>query len=73
MILLRRAHLASDGSVTVTDLARLANGDGWSVDNFEGLTRLGGQRYLMVSDDNFSLMQRTLLTCFAVVTPDTGP
>ncbi|MCE3027690.1 esterase-like activity of phytase family protein [Salinicola sp. DM10] len=69
VIRLRRAHLASDGSVAVTDLARLANGDGWSVDNFEGLTRLGGRRYLMVSDDNFSLMQRTLLTCFAVVEP----
>lgn len=66
VIRLRRAHLADDGSVTVTELARLSNGDGWSLDNFEGLTRLGGQRYLMVSDDNFSLMQRTLLTCFAV-------
>lgn len=70
VIRLRRAHLEADGSVSVSELARLSNGDGWSVDNFEGLTRIGGHRYLMISDDNFSLMQRTLLTCFAVTGVD---
>ncbi|WP_162617965.1 esterase-like activity of phytase family protein [Salinicola halophilus] len=66
VINLRRAALAKNGSVTVTDLARLSNGEGWSVDNFEGLTRIGDGRYLMVSDDNFSLLQRTLLSCFTI-------
>ncbi|WP_110685793.1 esterase-like activity of phytase family protein [Salinicola aestuarinus] len=66
VINLRRATLAKNGSVTVTDLARLSNGDGWSVDNFEGLTLIGDGRYLMVSDDNFSVLQRTLISCFAV-------
>lgn len=66
IIHLRRAELATNGSVTVSDLARLSNAEGWSVDNFEGLTHLAGNRYLMVSDDNFSLLQRTLLTCFAI-------
>ncbi|OLO05794.1 MULTISPECIES: esterase-like activity of phytase family protein [Salinicola] len=66
VIRLRRARINSDGSISVTELARLSNGDGWSLDNFEGLTRIGPHRYLMVSDDNFSLVQRTLLTCFAV-------
>jgi len=70
VIRLRRAHLDSNGRVSVTELARLSNGDGWSLDNFEGLTRIGDHRYLMVSDDNFSLMQRTLLTCFAVTDLD---
>ncbi|MGQ7244403.1 esterase-like activity of phytase family protein [Salinicola sp. V024] len=70
VIRLRRAHLEADGSVRVSELARLSNNDGWSLDNFEGLTRIGGHRYLMVSDDNFSLMQRTLLTCFAVTDVD---
>lgn len=72
VIRLRRAHVNRDGSVSVTELARLSNGEGWSLDNFEGLTRIGGHRYLMVSDDNVSLMQRTLLTCFAVtdLSPD---
>lgn len=45
-------------------LARLASDEGWRLDNFEGLTDLGGGRYLMVSDDNFSLLQRSLLGCF---------
>ncbi|WP_110597735.1 esterase-like activity of phytase family protein [Salinicola lusitanus] len=72
VIRLRRAHLADDGSVEITELARLSNGDGWSLDNFEGLARIGHHRYLMVSDDNFSLMQRTLLTCFAINEPDTA-
>ncbi|MED5499726.1 MAG: esterase-like activity of phytase family protein [Pseudomonadota bacterium] len=66
VIRLRRAHINSDGSVEITELARLSNGDGWSLDNFEGLTRIGEHRYLMVSDDNFSLRQRTLLSCFEV-------
>ncbi|MGM8851933.1 esterase-like activity of phytase family protein [Salinicola halophyticus] len=70
VIRLRRAHLEADGSVRVSELARLSNSDGWSLDNFEGLTGIGGHRYLMVSDDNFSLVQRTLLTCFAVTEVD---
>ncbi|OLO09550.1 hypothetical protein BTW08_00190 [Salinicola sp. MH3R3-1] len=70
VIRLRRAHLEADGSVRISELARLSNSDGWSLDNFEGLTGIGGHRYLMVSDDNFSLVQRTLLTCFAVTEVD---
>ncbi|GHB12205.1 esterase-like activity of phytase family protein [Salinicola rhizosphaerae] len=66
VIRLRRAHLESGGRVEVSDLARLSNGSGWSLDNFEGLTRIGDNRYLMVSDDNFSVLQRTLLSCFEV-------
>lgn len=66
VIRLRRIHLDDDGSVEVSELARLSNSEGWSVDNFEGLTRIDDHRYLMVSDDNFSLMQRTLLTCFTI-------
>ncbi|WP_303856675.1 esterase-like activity of phytase family protein [Salinicola salarius] len=66
VIRLRRAHLDDDGGVEVSELARLSSSNGWSVDNFEGLTHIGEHRYLMVSDDNFSLRQRTLLTCFEV-------
>lgn len=66
VIRLRRVHLGDGGSVAVSELARLSNTEGWSLDNFEGLTRIGKNRYLMVSDDNFSVLQRTLLSCFAV-------
>ncbi|MBZ9540045.1 MULTISPECIES: esterase-like activity of phytase family protein [Modicisalibacter] len=66
VISLRRAHLGDDGKVAVTDLARLSSGEGWRVDNFEGLVALGDRRYLMVSDDNFSVLQQTLLSCFTL-------
>nr|CAA6830874.1 MAG: Unknown protein [uncultured Thiotrichaceae bacterium] len=37
-----------------------------SVDNFEGMTPIGNNRYLMVSDDGKSDLLRTLLTLFKV-------
>ena len=43
------------------DLAVFDTPGGWRVDNFEGLARLDGECILMVSDDNQSLLQRTLL------------
>lgn len=48
------------------DLAVFNSGEGWNIDNFEGLTHLGGNRYLMVSDDNKNPLQQTLLVMFEV-------
>jgi len=48
-------------------VATFDNGAGWMVDNFEGLTRHQGNRYFMVSDDNESFLQRTLLFYFEVL------
>ena len=48
-------------------LARLDSSDGWNLDNFEGLTKVGKNRYLMVSDDNGSFFQKTLLVLFEIV------
>ncbi|MDI4661304.1 MULTISPECIES: esterase-like activity of phytase family protein [Cobetia] len=71
VISLRRAHLGEPGTqAEVRTLARLSSGDGWSLDNFEGLTHLEGNRFLMISDDNFSSFQTTLLSCFAVIEPE---
>lgn len=57
----------------VTTLAILDTSQGWSVDNFEGLTRHRGKSFFMVSDDNFSELQMTLLVYFSVVsTGDAG-
>ena len=39
---------------------------GWHVENFEGLARVGENRYLMVSDDNNNFFQQTLLIYFEV-------
>lgn len=47
-------------------LAKMNNHKGWRIDNFEGLTRVGKHRYVMVSDDNDNFYQQTLLVYFEV-------
>ena len=48
-----------------------------TVDNFEGIATTlnpdGSLRVYIVSDDNFSPSQRTLLLAFDIAAPDTGP
>jgi hypothetical protein len=51
----------------VKDIAVFDSTDGWNVDNFEGLTKLTGNRYLMVSDDNKSPLQQSIMVMFEVV------
>lgn len=50
-----------------TVLARLESSGGWKLDNFEGLTRVRDDLYLMISDDNDSLFQKTVLVLFEIV------
>ncbi len=47
-------------------LAKFDSEDGWKIDNFEGVTKVGKNRFLMVSDDNDSLFQKTLLVLFEI-------
>lgn len=47
-------------------LATMDSSKGWVVDNFEGLTKLYDNLYLMVSDDNSSIFQKTLFVLFEV-------
>lgn len=64
VIALRRTRLdfEKDGALlAVETLAVLDSSRGWSLDNFEGLTRHRGNRLFMVSDDNFNELQKTLL------------
>lgn len=51
----------------VRDLAVFSSGDSWNMDNFEGLTHLQGNQYLMVSDDNKSPIQQSLMMMFEVI------
>jgi hypothetical protein len=48
-------------------LLKMNSHKGWNVDNFEGLARVGENRYVMVSDDNDNFFQRTLLIYFEVI------
>jgi len=57
----------SNGVCNSEVLANLDSKDGWNIDNFEGLTKLSKSRYLMISDDNDSAFQKTLLVLFEVL------
>jgi hypothetical protein len=61
--------LAQGGELSVEELARLAPPE--PVDNFEGISTVrapdGGVRIYIISDDNFSDRQRTLLLAFDVI------
>ncbi|SHO81084.1 lipoprotein [hydrothermal vent metagenome] len=47
-------------------LATMDNSKGWDIDNFEGLTRVGKDRYIMISDDGDNFYQNTLLIYFKI-------
>ncbi len=47
-------------------LAQLKSEEGWRLDNFEGLTHLEGNRFLMISDDNDNPFQKRLLVLFEI-------
>ncbi|MFK5937746.1 MAG: esterase-like activity of phytase family protein [Sulfurimonas sp.] len=48
-------------------IAKLNTSAGWKIDNFEGLTKISKNRFLMVSDDNGNVFQKTLLVFFEIV------
>ncbi len=50
----------------VVDIAVFNSLDGWRIDNFEGLTHYRGNQYFMVSDDNESPLQSTVLVLFEI-------
>ncbi|KYJ87143.1 esterase-like activity of phytase family protein [Sulfurovum riftiae] len=54
------------GLCPVNILAKMNSHEGWDVDNFEGLARVGKDRYVVVSDDNDNFFQKTLLIYFEV-------
>jgi hypothetical protein len=71
VISLRHVRLPEGtGPVSVETLATFDTSRGWLVDNFEGLTRHEGRRYFMVSDDNGSPLQHTLLVYFELLSQE---
>lgn len=48
-------------------LAKMNSSDGWNVDNFEGITKVGENKFLIISDDNDSIFQKTLLMLFEII------
>jgi len=56
-----------DGVCKTKVLAMLNSSKGWRLDNFEGLTKVGKNKFLMVSDDNRGFFQKTLLVLFKIM------
>jgi hypothetical protein len=48
-------------------LLRMDSSQGWQVENFEGLARVGKNRFVMISDDNDNFFQKTIMIYFEVV------
>ena len=69
VVTLKKVYLnkCKDGSCKTEVLAKMDSHKGWDVDNFEGLARVGKNRYVMVSDDNDNFFQKTLLIYFEVL------
>lgn len=47
-------------------LLKMNTHQGWNIDNFEGLAKVGKHRYVMVSDDNDNFFQKTLFVYFEI-------
>lgn len=50
----------------VEDLAVFNSLNGWRIDNFEGLSHYKGNQYLIISDDNNSPLQNSVLVKFEI-------
>ncbi len=57
----------SQAPLPMSDVAVFNSFKGFRPDNFEGLTHLEGKRFLMVSDDNQSALQQTILLYFELL------
>jgi len=71
VVTLKRLKLAKpvpyDRLLDSVELGTLDNHDGIRLDNFEGLARHRGNRFFMISDDNDTILQRTLLVYFELL------
>jgi len=69
IVTLKKVYLnnCKNGICKTEVLLKMNSHKGWDVDNFEGLARVGKNRYVMVSDDNDNFFQKTLLIYFEVI------
>ncbi|MEN8214767.1 MAG: esterase-like activity of phytase family protein, partial [Pseudomonadota bacterium] len=64
VVTFKEGYFTEDGKLELRVVARLDSSKGWALDNFEGLAHHRARRFFMASDDNDSLLQRTLLFYF---------
>ncbi len=68
-ITLKKVYLEDkkDGVCRSKNLAVFKSLDGWSLDNFEGISHYRDNIYFMISDDNGNMFQKTILTMFKIL------
>ena len=57
---------AKEGMCESKVLAWMSTKQGWNIDNYEGLTHLWDNLYLMISDNNNNHFEKTILTLFEI-------
>ena len=68
IITLKKVYINTKQKMCKTKiLAKMNTHHGWDIDNFEGLAKVGRNRYVMISDDNDNFFQKTLLIYFEVL------
>jgi hypothetical protein len=63
---LQIGHCGGSKLCPTRTLLRMDSSQGWQVENFEGLARVGKDRFLMISDDNDNFFQKTIVIYFEV-------
>jgi hypothetical protein len=61
-----------ESSIKVKEIAHFNSREGWLIDNFEGIARHKENKYFMISDDNESKFQKTLLIYFEILEDSTS-
>ena len=56
-----------DDKMVVSDIACFNSKEGWQLDNFEGITHYRDKYFLIMSDDEESLFQKTLIVMFKIL------
>lgn len=56
-----------DDNYQINNIACLNSKDGWKLDNFEAITHYKDNYFLMITDDEENLLQKTLLVMFKVI------
>ena len=60
------SHCNRNGICRSEIVVKMNTHQGWDIDNFEGLAKVGKHRYVMVSDDNENFFQRSMLVYMEV-------
>jgi hypothetical protein len=68
VIILKEVNLSKvhNGISRAIILAVMNSSKGWNLENFEGLTKVGKNKFLMISDDNQGFFQKTVLVLFKI-------